>query len=121
MTDVRSFTSELESVTEFWSPKIVGQVNDQHVKVAKLKGELCWHQHDDEDEMFIILKGAMVMEYEDCRVTLEEGDFHIVPKGTPHNPLAAEECWVALIETVTTKHTGDVVMEKTRSLEEQLR
>ena len=111
---------ELELVDEYWSPRVVGEVNDQYIKVAKLKGTLAWHKHDDEDELFYVLRGRLVIEYEDDQVVLNEGDFHVVPKGTLHNPVAEEECWIALIETVTTRHTGDVVTDKTRSIEQQL-
>ena len=111
---------ELEFVDDYWSPRVVGEVNDQYVKVAKLKGTFTWHKHDSEDELFYVLKGQLVIEYEDDRVVLSEGDFHIVPRGTMHNPVAEDECWIALIETVTTKHSGDVITDKTRSIEEQL-
>lgn len=111
---------ELELVDEYWSPRVVGEVNDQYIKVAKLKGTLAWHQHDDEDELFYVLQGQLVIEYEDDQVVLNEGDFHVVPKGTMHNPVAEQECWIALIETVTTRHTGDVVTDKTKSIEQQL-
>jgi len=115
-----NFLNALEAVSEYWSPRVVGKVNDQYVKVAKLHGHLAWHKHDEEDELFYILKGSLVIEYEDFEVLLQEGDFHIVPKGKMHNPVAKEECWIVLIETVTTKHTGDVVTDKTKSLEDQL-
>ena len=108
------------SLEEYWSPKVVGQVNDQFVKVAKVKGELAWHKHDDEDELFLVLQGTLRIEYEDRVVVLREGDFHIVPKGTMHNPNCEEECLIALIETVTTQHTGDVVTEKTKTIESQV-
>lgn len=110
----------LDQVDEYWSPRVVGQVNDQYIKVAKLKGEFVWHQHDDEDELFYVLKGKLAIEYEGSRVVLYEGDMHIVPKGVQHNPVADEECWIALVETVSTKHTGEVLHEKTRSIDEQL-
>ena len=112
---------EVELVEEFWCPQVIGQVNDQFIKVAKLKGTLTWHKHDDEDELFYILKGRLIIEYENDRVVLNEGDFHVVPKGTMHNPVAEKECWIALIETVSTKHTGDVVIDKTKSIKQQLR
>jgi len=111
---------ELNLVTEYWSPRIVASVNDQYVKVAKLKGTLVWHKHDNEDELFQIIKGELTIEYENNSVHLKEGDIHVVPAGTMHNPVADEECWIMLIETVTTKHTGDVIVDKTRSLDEQL-
>jgi mannose-6-phosphate isomerase-like protein (cupin superfamily) len=118
--EAMNFLKQLEQVTEYWSPRVVGRVNDQFIKVAKLKGTLAWHRHDDEDELFYIVKGQLVIEYEDSQVELGEGDFHVVPKGVMHNPFAKEECWIALIEPVTTKHTGDVIIDKTKSIEEQL-
>ena len=111
---------ELDLVDEHWSPRVVGRVNDQFIKVSKLKGSFTWHKHDDEDELFYILKGRLIIEYEDDRVELNEGDVHVVPKGTMHNPVAEEECWITLVETVSTKHTGDVVIDKTKSIEQQL-
>lgn len=111
---------ELALVNDFWSPRVVGRVNDQYVKVARLKGTLTWHKHDDEDELFYVLKGRLVIEYEDDRVVLNEGDFHVVPRGTMHNPVADDECWIALIEPVSTKHTGDVITSRTKSIEQQL-
>ncbi len=115
-----NFLNELEQVDDYWSPRVVGEVNDQYIKVAKLKGSFVWHKHDDEAELFYIVRGQLVIEYEDEHVTLNEGDFHIVPKGKMHNPVADEECWVALVETVSTKHTGDVITEQTKSIEHQL-
>jgi len=112
--------NELERVDEYWSPRVVGAVNDQYIKVAKVKGTFTWHKHDDEDELFYVLKGQLIIEYENDRVTLNQGDIHVVPKGTLHNPIAEDECWIALIETVTTKHTGDEVTDRTRSIEQQL-
>jgi mannose-6-phosphate isomerase-like protein (cupin superfamily) len=120
MNGVLNFRTELEQVADYWSPRVVGRVNDQYVKVAKLKGEFVWHKHDNEDELFFIVKGSLVIQYQDGAVTLNEGEFHIVPKGVMHNPLAEEECWIALIEPVATKHTGDVVTERTKSVEEQV-
>jgi mannose-6-phosphate isomerase-like protein (cupin superfamily) len=118
--DVRSFEIEAAKLAEHWSPRVIGRVNDQYVKVAKVLGELAWHQHDEEDELFHVLKGRLRIQYRDHEVSIGPGEFHVVPKGTPHNPVADEECWIVLIETVTTRHTGDVVIDKTRSLAEQL-
>jgi len=112
--------NEFDFVDDYWSPRVVGQVNDQYIKLAKLKGTFTWHKHDDEDELFYVLRGSLVIEYEDGQVVLNEGDVHIVPKGVMHNPIAEDECWVALIETVSTKHTGDVIIDKTKSIEQQL-
>ena len=111
---------EAASLDDYWSPRVLGRVNDQYVKVAKIKGDFTWHKHDDEDEMFLVLKGKLRIEYEDGVVDLGEGDFHVVPRGTMHNPVCEEECLVALIETVTTRHTGDKVTSQTKAIEEQL-
>jgi len=108
------------AVTDLWSPKVVGRINDQYVKLARVKGELVWHKHDEEDELFYIVKGRLRIEYEDGAVELGEGDFHIVPKNTLHNPVAEEECWLMLVEPVATRHTGDVVSPLARTIEEQL-
>ncbi|KAJ9463419.1 hypothetical protein DIPPA_21378 [Diplonema papillatum] len=121
MLDVVNLKKELDKVHDYWSPRIVGRVNDQYVKVAKVKGEFVWHKHDGEDEMFFIVKGSLVIQYEDGQAELSEGDFHVVPKGKRHNPVAAEECWIALIEPVETTHTGDVVSDRTKSVEDQLK
>ncbi len=116
-----NIVKEFERVTDFWSPRVIGRVNDQYVKIAKLLGEFTWHSHADEDEMFLVVRGSLTLRFEgDVRVELGPGDFHIVPRGVLHNPLAREECWVMLIETVSTKHTGDVLTPLTKSIEQQL-
>jgi len=120
MDSAENFITPLKNITQHWSPKVIGQVNDQYVKVAKLLGELVWHKHDDEDELFYVVKGSLRIEYEDRSVLLNQGDFHIVPKATMHNPVADEECWIVLIEPVGTKHTGDAMTDRTRSIDEQL-
>ncbi|MFK8032002.1 MAG: cupin domain-containing protein [Gammaproteobacteria bacterium] len=119
--NIFNLESEFARLEDYWSPRIVDRVNDQYVKVAKIKGEFTWHKHDDEDELFYVVKGNLVIQYEDCEVALGAGDLHVVPRNTLHNPVAEEECWVCLIETVTTKHTGDVVSPLTRTLAEQAR
>ena len=108
-------------LSEFWSPRVVAEVDDVYVKVAKVKGTLTWHAHDNEDELFYILKGRLRIEMEKQTVELAEGDVYVVPKGVRHNPVAEQECHVMLIERKTTQHTGTEVTEKTRSLQEQLR
>ena len=111
-----------DGVTDHWSPKVVGRVNDQYVKVAKLLGEIAWHKHDEEDELFQVVRGRLRIQFEGGRETvLEAGEFCIVPKGVLHNPVADEECWIVLIETVTTQHTGDVVTPLSKTIEHQLR
>ena len=108
-------------LTDLWSPKVIAQVNDQYVKVAKLQGEFVWHKHDHEDELFQVLRGSMRIQIENQPdVTLSTGDICVIPRGTLHNPIAEQECWIALIETVTTQHTGDTQTPRTRSIEEQL-
>jgi len=108
-------------LTEFWSPRVIAEVDDAYVKVAKVKGALAWHSHENEDELFFILKGRLRMEMEQATVELKEGEMFVVPKGVRHNPVADEECHILLIERKSTLHTGDVMTEKTRSIAEQLR
>jgi mannose-6-phosphate isomerase-like protein (cupin superfamily) len=108
-------------LAELWSPRVVAEVDDVYVKVAKVKGTLAWHSHDDEDELFYVLKGTLRIEMESGAVELQEGDLYVVPKGVRHNPVAEEECHLMLIERKTTLHTGAEVTEKTRTLAEQLR
>jgi mannose-6-phosphate isomerase-like protein (cupin superfamily) len=121
MTHVVKLQQAAAGLEEFWSPRIVGEVDDAYVKVAKLKGTLAWHTHEREDEMFLVLKGCLRIEMERETVQLCAGEMFIVPKGTRHNPVAEDECHVLLIERKSTAHTGDVVTDKTRSIEEQLR
>lgn len=110
-----------DAVDDWWSPKVVAQVNDQYVKVAKIKGELVWHKHDGEDELFYVVRGHLHMQYEGGRVVeLPEGSMHVVPRNTLHSPRADDECWIVLIETVTTRHTGDVESPRTKSIADQL-
>lgn len=110
-----------ENLAEFWSPKVVARINDQYVKIAKAKGQLAWHKHEAEDELFYIVRGSLLMEYENGRaVPLPAGSLHVVPRNTLHNPVAEEECWIVLVEPVTTKHTGDTVTPLTKTLEQQL-
>jgi mannose-6-phosphate isomerase-like protein (cupin superfamily) len=115
-----NYEDALSRVHEHWSPKIVGRVNDQYIKVAKLKGQLAWHKHDDEDELFQVIKGRLVIQFEEGEVVLLPGEFYVVPKGVLHNPVAIEECWIVLIEAIKTKHTGDVVTDRTRTIAQQL-
>ena len=109
------------ALTELWSPRVVGEVDDAYIKVAKVRGTFAWHSHKDEDEMFFILKGCLRIEMDSGAVELNEGDMLIVPKGVRHSPVAEQECHLMLIERKSTLHTGDVTTEKTRSLAEQLR
>ncbi|PFH11061.1 mannose-6-phosphate isomerase-like protein (cupin superfamily) [Collimonas sp. PA-H2] len=121
MKDITSPKQIAASLTEHWSPRVVAEVDDSYIKVAKVKGSLAWHSHENEDELFLILKGHLRIEMEQGSVELSEGEMFVVPKGVRHNPVAEEECHLMLIERKSTLHTGDVVSEKTRSLAEQLR
>ena len=109
-----------ESLTEFWSPRIIAEVDDAYVKVAKVQGTLAWHSHENEDELFLVLKGCLKLEMEDEIVELGEGEMYVVPRGVRHNPIAEQECHLLLIERKSTLHTGDLVTERTKSVEEQL-
>lgn len=104
--------------SDYWSPKIAGEINDTHVKFVKLKGEFVWHHHEDEDEMFLIVKGTLLIKFYDKDVWLNEGEFLIIPKGVEHQPVAEEEVHALLIEPKNTLNTGNQVNEKTaRDLE----
>jgi mannose-6-phosphate isomerase-like protein (cupin superfamily) len=98
---------------ERWSPKIVGELNGQYVKLAKLKGEFVWHQHQDEDELFLVIKGCLTIRLPEKEIAVREGEFLIVPRGVEHCPVAAEEAHVLLFEPRSTAHTGDVHTERT--------
>jgi mannose-6-phosphate isomerase-like protein (cupin superfamily) len=98
---------------EHWSPKIVGELNGQYVKLAKLKGEFVWHHHEAEDELFLVIKGCLTMRLPEKEIAVEAGEFLIVPRGVEHCPVAAEEAHVLLFEPKSTAHTGDVQTEMT--------
>ena len=112
--------NKLNLLNEYWSPKIVGELNDAHIKLAKFKGEFVWHKHDDEDEMFFIIKGKLLIKFRDHDILLQEGEFVIVPKGVEHFPIAKDEVHVMLIEPKTTLNTGDAASELTRRKLDQL-
>jgi mannose-6-phosphate isomerase-like protein (cupin superfamily) len=99
--------------SEYWSPKIAGELNGMHVKLVKVKGEFTWHHHENEDELFLVVKGSLLIRLRDRDVLLEEGEFFIVPRGVEHMPVAEEEAHVLLLEPVTTLNTGNVRNEKT--------
>ena len=105
---------KLSLFTEHWSPKIVGELNGQHVKLVKFKGEFVWHKHDHEDELFYVVKGSFNMEYRDKTITVNENEFLIVPKGVEHRPVAEQEVSVMLFEPATTLNTGDAISDLTK-------
>jgi quercetin dioxygenase-like cupin family protein len=114
--------AKFNEVNAYFSPKVVGEVNDVFIKIAKIKGEdIPWHNHKDEDEMFYILEGSLLFEVEgQSNFTMNEGDFYIVKKGINHRVSSNNECKIMLIENKTTAHTGDVKSEITKSLKDQL-
>lgn len=105
---------KLSLFQETWTPKIIGELNGQQVKLAKLKGEFIWHQHENEDELFYIIKGQLIIELRDQIITLNEGELYIVPRGVEHKPIAQEEVHIMLFEPASTAHTGDVKHELTQ-------
>jgi mannose-6-phosphate isomerase-like protein (cupin superfamily) len=121
MSDVVSPRKVAAGLDEHWSPRVVAELDDSFVKVAKVQGSLAWHSHEHEDELFYILKGSLTIEMEDRTVVLHEGDAYVVPKGVRHNPIADDECHIMLIERKSTLHTGTEITDRTRSLAEQLR
>lgn len=108
-----NLAEKLSRFQEYWSPKIVGEVNESHVKLVKLKGEFLWHHHEHEDELFLVLKGRMRIRLRDRDVSLEAGEFLVVPKGVEHLPVAKEEAHVLLLEPKSTVNTGNVRSERT--------
>jgi mannose-6-phosphate isomerase-like protein (cupin superfamily) len=100
--------AKFAAFSEYWSPKIAGQVNDVHVKLAKLKGEFAWHAHEAEDELFLVVRGRLKIEFRDGERWLDEGEFLIVPRGVEHRPIADDEVHVVLIEPAGTLNTGNI-------------
>ena len=98
---------------DYWSPKIAGELNDSYIKLAKLKGEFVWHQHENEDELFLVVKGQLLIKLRDRDIHLKEGEFVIIPKGVEHLPIAEEEVHVLLLEPKSTLNTGNVQSERT--------
>lgn len=103
---------------DHWHPRIVGEVNDSFVKLAKLKGDLVWHAHAEEDELFLVIKGRLLIKLRDRDIWLEPGEFTIIPKGVEHFPVAEDEVHVLLLEPKSTKHTGEVKTERTVETED---
>ncbi len=106
-------TEKFKQIREYWKPYIVAELNGQYVKLDKLKGEFIWHHHNDEDEMFLVVKGRFRMEFRDKHIWLEEGEFIVVPRGVKHRPVAEEEAHILLFEPASTLNTGNVRDERT--------
>jgi mannose-6-phosphate isomerase-like protein (cupin superfamily) len=104
---------KLTKFAEQWSPKVVAQINDYHIKIAKVQGEFDWHDHPETDELFLIVKGRLDIYFRDGKISLNEGEIYVVPKGVEHRPVAETECHILLIEPAGTVNTGEVVSERT--------
>jgi len=111
MNEIINIKSKLNQIKKIWTPKIIEQMNDYHIKVAKFKDEFVWHSHTDTDEVFIVIEGSMTIHFRDKDVHLNKGDMYVVPKGIEHKPSAINECEVLLIEPAGTVNTGDVDSE----------
>ena len=108
-----NLSEKLTLFSEHWSPRVVGELNGQHVKLAKLQGEFMWHHHESEDELFLVLRGTLAIHLRDRVVSVNEGEFFIVPKGVEHKPVAESETHVLLLEPMPTLNTGNVRNERT--------
>lgn len=115
ITDRVVIAEKLAQITEHWSPRIIGELNGQHVKLVKFQGEFVWHHHDHEDELFLVISGSFAMQFRDRTVPLHAGEFLIVPRGVEHRPVAAEEVSVLLFEPAGTLNTGSAGGERTVS------
>ena len=113
MTDVINLHQKFSLFNEHWHPKIVGELNDSYVKIAKVRGEFVWHHHEDEDELFLVVKGALTIRLRDQELVLHENEFAVIPRGVEHMPVAEEEVWILMLEPKTTSNTGDVTDERT--------
>lgn len=108
-----SIGRQMEKISAFWQPRIAGELNGQHIKLARLKGEFVMHRHESEDEMFLVLKGKLEIKCSDRSIVLEAGEFLIIPRGVDHMPVAVDEVEVMLFEPVGTRNTGNVENERT--------
>ena len=115
--NIINISQKFELFHEHWSPRIVGELNDSYVKLAKLQGEFVWHQHENEDELFLVVKGKLQIKLRDRDLWINEGEFVIIPKGVEHCPVADEEVQVLLLEPKSTVNTGDVQNERTVAAE----
>jgi mannose-6-phosphate isomerase-like protein (cupin superfamily) len=108
-----NFQEKLTKFSEHWSPRIIAQMNDYHFKIVKIEGEFVWHDHPETDEVFIILKGQLEIQFRNGKVSLKQGEMFVVSKGLEHKPVAEQECHILLVEPAGTVNTGDVVNERT--------
>ncbi len=115
-----NINDKLSAFSEYWTPKIIGDLNDSYVKLVKLKGEFMWHMHENEDEMFMVIKGKLVIKLHTEDIVLNEGEFFIIPRGLEHMPIAEEEVHALLLESKTTLNTGNVKNERTVEVLEKI-
>lgn len=120
MSDVINIQEKFDLFQDQWSPKRIGTLNGQQILLAKIQGEFVFHNHENEDELFMVMKGQLVLELRDKTVTVNEGEFYVVPKGVDHKPIAKEECHLLLFEPLSTKHTGDVMADITVETYEEI-
>ena len=113
-TDKINISQKLSQFTDYWNPRIAGELNGQHIKLVKFKGDFIWHKHDNEDEMFLVIKGSFIMELRDGPIHINEGEFIIIPKGMEHRPVATDEVHIMLFEPASTINTGNQINEFTR-------
>lgn len=109
-----NLNEKLGQFSDHWNPRIVGELNGQHVKLVKIKGEFVWHRHENEDELFMVVKGSFTMQLRDKNIALNEGEFFIVPRGIEHRPVAEKECSILLFEPAATVNTGSTKSDLTR-------
>ena len=113
MPQVINLTEKFNLFSEHWQPKIAGELNDSYVKLAKVQGEFVWHHHENEDELFFVVKGALTIKLRAHDLTVREGEFVIIPMGMEHMPVAEEEVWIVMLEPKTISNTGNVTNERT--------
>jgi len=114
MVEPVNLAEKFALIEDYWSPRIAGELNDSYVKLAKLKGEFVWHHHEQEDEMFLVVRGTLCIQLRDRDLWLREGEFAVIPRGVEHRPVASEEVHVLLLEAKTTVNTGNIQDERTR-------
>ncbi|HRI24539.1 MAG TPA: cupin domain-containing protein [Ferruginibacter sp.] len=115
-----NIAEKLHLFNDYWNPRIIGELNGQHVKAVKFQGEFTWHSHEQEDELFLVVKGSFDMELRDKTVTIHEGEFFIVPRTVEHRPVAKEEVHILLFEPASTVNTGEVKNELTKTALERI-
>ena len=113
MAETINLKEKFNLFSEHWSPKIVGELNDSYIKLAKVQGEFIWHFHENEDELFFVVKGTLTIKLREKNLVIREGEFAVIPKGVEHMPLADEECWIMMLEPKTISNTGNVTSERT--------